>query len=100
MEDSPLSLARWAVVLWIVHQERQVSSYRLHRALGVTQKSAWLLLQRVREAVGRSNSQSIEPAINRNVPGKNLSKSFQRWVGRILSATKSPASKHGTWPAS
>jgi transposase-like protein len=51
-EDSPLSLEQWMVAVWLeVNAKNSISSYELHRALGVTQKSAWFMLQRVRLAL-------------------------------------------------
>ncbi len=51
-EDSPLGLDKWFVAVWcIVNAKNGISSYELHRALGVTQKSAWFMLHRVRLAM-------------------------------------------------
>jgi hypothetical protein len=51
-EDSPLGLDKWLVVMWmIVNCKNGVSSYEIHRAIGVTQKSAWFMLQRCRLAM-------------------------------------------------
>src|SRR5579864_7861863 len=52
MEDSPLGLDKWAVAFWLeVNAKNSISSYEIHRALGVTQKSAWFMLHRIRLAV-------------------------------------------------
>lgn len=51
-EDSPLPLGKWLVAVWLlVNAKNGISSYELHRALGVTQKSAWFMLQRIRLAM-------------------------------------------------
>ena len=51
-EDSPLGLDKWFVAVWcIVNAKNGISSYELHRALGVTQKSAWHMLHRIRLAM-------------------------------------------------
>ena len=48
-EDSPIPLQKWLPALWmLVNCKNGVSSYELHRALGVTQKSAWFMLHRLR----------------------------------------------------
>jgi transposase-like protein len=48
-EDSPISLQKWLPALWmLVNDKNGVSSYELHRALGISQKSAWFLLHRLR----------------------------------------------------
>src|ERR1700728_222602 len=52
MEDSPLGLDKWALALWMeVNCKNSISSYELHRAAGITQKSAWFLLHRLRHAI-------------------------------------------------
>lgn len=52
MEDSPIGLDKWLVAMWLVASNRNgISSYELHRALKITQKTAWFLLHRVRLAM-------------------------------------------------
>lgn len=51
-EDSPLGLDKWLPALWMLANCRNgVSSYELARTLGVTQKTAWFMLGRIREAM-------------------------------------------------
>jgi transposase-like protein len=51
-EDSPLPLNKWFVAVWsITNAKNGISSCELARALGVTQKSAWHMLHRVRFAM-------------------------------------------------
>jgi transposase-like protein len=51
-EDSPISLDKWLVALWmVVNCKNGISSYEVGRALGLTQKSAWFVLQRLRLAL-------------------------------------------------
>ena len=52
VEDSPLSLCKWLPAAWLLSNcKNGISSYELARALGVTQKSAWHMLHRLREAM-------------------------------------------------
>jgi transposase-like protein len=52
MEDSPIPLERWMVAIWLLANAKHgISSYALHRAIGVTQKTAWFLLHRIRLAM-------------------------------------------------
>ena len=52
MEDSPIGLDKWLTAIWlIVNAKNGISSYELHRSLGVTQKTAWFLLHRIRLAM-------------------------------------------------
>ncbi|HEY6126975.1 MAG TPA: IS1595 family transposase [Candidatus Acidoferrum sp.] len=51
-EDSPIPLEKWLPAVWLlVNCKNGISSYEIHRALGVTQKSGWFMLQRIRLAV-------------------------------------------------
>jgi transposase-like protein len=53
-EGSPIPLQKWLPALWmLVNDKNGVSSHELHRALGVTQKSAWFMLHRLRLALKR-----------------------------------------------
>jgi transposase-like protein len=55
-EDSPISLDKWLTATWMIANcKNGISSYEIHRALGVTQKSAWFMLHRIRVAL-RSGS--------------------------------------------
>jgi transposase-like protein len=51
-EDSPLGLDKWLVAAWMVANcKNGISSYEVGRNLGVTQKTAWFMLQRLRLAM-------------------------------------------------
>jgi transposase-like protein len=51
-EDSPLGLDKWLMAIWMVTNcKNGVSSYEVHRAIGVTQKTAWFMVHRVRVAM-------------------------------------------------
>jgi len=51
-EDSPLGLNKWLPAMWMIASDRNgISSWELHRALGVTQKTAWFMLHRIRLAM-------------------------------------------------
>jgi transposase-like protein len=52
MEDSPIGLDKWLSVLWLIANcKNAISSWEIHRDLGVTQKTAWFMLHRVRLAM-------------------------------------------------
>jgi transposase-like protein len=51
-EDSPISLDKWLLAMWMLSNcKNGISSYELHRATGISQKSAWFVLQRIRLAL-------------------------------------------------
>ncbi len=51
-EDSALGLDKWLIAIWLIANAKNgISSYELHRAIGITQKSAWHVLHRIRFAM-------------------------------------------------
>lgn len=55
-EDSPIGLDKWLAAMWmIVNAKNGVSSWEIHRALKVTQKTAWFMLHRIRLALQAEN---------------------------------------------
>ena len=59
-EDSPIPLQKWLPAMWmIVNCKNGISSYEVHRALGVTQKTAWFMLHRIRLAMQTSSFQKL-----------------------------------------
>ena len=64
-EDSPIGLDKWLPAVWLVTGcKNGISSYELSRDLGVTQKSAWFMLHRVRFAM---RSGSFDPKLTNEV---------------------------------
>ncbi len=52
-EDSPITLDKWLLAMWqVVNCKNGISSYEVHRAIGVTQKTAWFMDHRIRLALG------------------------------------------------
>ncbi len=51
-EDSPLGLDKWLTAMWLIANAKNgISSYELSRSLGITRKSAWHVLHRIRLAM-------------------------------------------------
>jgi hypothetical protein len=60
MEDSPLGLDKWAVAFWLeANAKNSISSYEVHRALGITQKSAWFMQHRIRLAMQNESTSKL-----------------------------------------
>jgi transposase-like protein len=52
LEDSPIGLDKWFPAMWLLSNcKNGISSYELAKDLGVTQKSAWFMLHRIRAAM-------------------------------------------------
>jgi transposase-like protein len=51
-EQSPLGYDKWLPTIWLITNAKNgISSCEISRALGVTQKTAWFMLHRIREAM-------------------------------------------------
>lgn len=51
-EDSPIGLDKWLAVIWMLANDKNgISSYEVARSVGVTQKTAWFMLDRIRLAM-------------------------------------------------
>lgn len=60
MEDSPIGLDKWLMVMWqIVNSKNGISSCEVHRAIGITQKSAWFMDHRIRFALGMDSGEKM-----------------------------------------
>jgi len=59
-EDSRMSLDKWLMALWmLVNCKNGISSYEIGRDLGITQKSAWFVLHRLRLALQSGNVNKV-----------------------------------------
>src|SRR5665213_3344405 len=59
-EDSPLGLDKWLTAVWlIVNCKNGISSYEVHRDLGITQKSAWFMDHRIRFALHQGSFENM-----------------------------------------
>jgi ISXO2-like transposase domain/Transposase zinc-ribbon domain len=64
-EDSPIGLDKWLTATWMVTNcKNGVSSYEIHRAIGVTQKSAWFMLHRLRVAMKEEHKHTMGSSHN------------------------------------
>lgn len=60
MEDSPIGLDKWLTAMWlVVNCKNGISSWEIHRSLGITQKTAWFLLHRIRLALGQNPEEKM-----------------------------------------
>ena len=88
-EDSPLGLDKWLVAMWqVVNCKNGISSYEIHRAIGVTQKTAWFMDHRIRLSLGMSTQERLsgecetdETFIGGKARNMHLSKRQRRITG-------------------
>jgi transposase-like protein len=63
-EDSPIDLGKWFAAIWMVANcKNGISSYEMHRALGVTQKTAWFMDHRIRLAMQTGSFMKMSGAV-------------------------------------
>ena len=87
-EDSALGLDKWLCAVWMIANAKNgISSYEIHRALGVTQKSAWFMLHRIRYAMQNGSLDKLtgEIEVDETYVGgkvKNMHKGTREASGR------------------
>ena len=87
MQGSNIPLRKWAVAFYLLSTNlKGVSSMKLHRDLGITQKSAWHMAHRIREMWNRAN-----------VPFAGPVEVDETWVGG-KEQNRHQSKKHGTGP--
>jgi transposase-like protein len=90
-EDSPLGLEKWLPAVWLITNAKNgISSYELARALGVTQKTAWFMLHRIREAL--KNGSLLKMGGNGPI---EIDESYVGGVARNMHAVRRNALKAG-----
>jgi transposase-like protein len=92
LEESPIGLDKWLPVIWLVTNcKNGVSSWEIHRAMGVTQKTAWFMLQRARLALQGKNGGKLSGEIEAD-------ESFVGGKARFMHAHKRAEKIHGRGP--
>jgi transposase-like protein len=102
-EDSPIPLQKWLPALWLLTNSRNgVSSWEIHRALGITQKSAWFMLHRIRLAMQTNSLSKMGSGFNSEVEVdetfiggklKNMHGGKRKRIRETLGATAGPIAK-------
>jgi len=63
-EDSKLGLDKWLPAVWLIANSKNgISSHELGRALGITQKSAWFMLHRIRLAMQTGSFDKLDGTV-------------------------------------
>ncbi len=58
--ESPIGLDKWLTAMWLIANAKNgISSYEIHRAIGVTQKTAWFMLHRIRLAMENGSIEKL-----------------------------------------
>jgi len=99
-EDSRLGLGKWFLAAWqIANAKNGISSMELHRALGVTQKTAWFMLHRIRLAMKTGDFRKLSGVVESNetyIGGKAENMHARKRARKILGrGTVGKAIVHG-----
>jgi len=63
-EDSPIPLEKWLPAVWmLLNSKNGISSWELHRSFGVTQKTAWFMLHRIRLAMQETSFRKMSGTV-------------------------------------
>jgi transposase-like protein len=93
LEDSPIPLEKWLPAVWMpLNCKNGMSSSELHRALGVTQKTAWFMLHRIRFA---AQSKTFSKKLGAEV---EVHETFIGGKPRNMHASERKAHIHGGGP--
>ncbi len=88
MEDSALGLDKWLVAIWMqVNCRNGVSSWELHRTLGITQKCAWHMVHRIRLAMQEEGSDPFVGEVEADesfIGGKAKNMHFDRKIRKYI----------------
>jgi transposase-like protein len=91
-EDSPIALEKWLPAVWmLLNCKNGISSYELHRALGVTQKTAWFMLHRIRLAAQSKTFNKLGGEVE-------VDETFIGGKARFMHADKREQKIHGRGP--
>ncbi|MCF6295690.1 MAG: IS1595 family transposase [Flavobacteriaceae bacterium] len=78
-DNTKMELQKWFLAIWIVTSHKKgISSLQLGRDLDITQKSAWFMLQRIRNCFGLDNNEQLSGEVEMDeayVGGKNENRS-------------------------
>jgi transposase-like protein len=75
-EDSAIPLGKWLMAIWMLANcKNGVSSYEIHRNIGITQKSAWFVLHRIRIAMVTGSIEKLSGTVEADetwIGGKSI----------------------------
>lgn len=83
-DNSKVKLQKWFLAIWLVTSHKKgISSVQLSKDIGVTQKTAWFMLQRIRNCFGFENDNKLDQMVEADetyVGGKNKNRHASKKV--------------------
>lgn len=91
-DNTKIELRKWFMAIWLVTSHKKgISSVQLSKDIGVTQKTAWFMLERIRKCFSSENNNSLDDVVEVDetyIGGKNKnrhnSKKVKNAQGRSL----------------
>lgn len=78
--NTKIDLQKWFVAIWIVStQNKKINSVALGHELGITQKSAWYMIKRIKQYI-QSNANTFEKKSNKQV---SVARKISRKIAQI-----------------
>jgi transposase-like protein len=91
-EDSPIPLEKWLPAVWmLLNCKNGISSWELHRAIGVSQKTAWFMLHRIRLAAQSKTFNKLDGEVE-------VDETFIGGKARNMHASEREEKIHGRGP--
>ena len=92
LADSNIGYRDWALAIYLITTSlKGVSSMKLHRDLGVTQKTAWFMLHRIREAWATGQAEPMAGPVEAD-------ETYVGGLARNMSAKRRAAVLSAAWP--
>jgi transposase-like protein len=99
MEDSAIGLDKWLCAIWMIANcKNGVSSYEIQRDLGVTQKTAWFMLHRIREGMGGEDTRPFAGTVEADetyVGGKQRNMHFEKKMRKYITGEMNKSGASG-----
>ena len=72
-DNSKIELQKWFLAIWLVTSHKKgISSIQLSKDIGVTQKTAWFMLQRIRNCFGFDNDNNLSNEVDETYVGGKI----------------------------
>lgn len=92
-DNTKLPLQKWFLAIWLVTSHKKgISSIQLGKDIGITQKSAWFMLSRIRQCFGIDNDTQLDNEVEADetfVGGKNKNRHADKKI-KATSDDKAP----------
>jgi len=87
MQDSPLPITKWVPAIWmVVNCKNGISSCEMARALDITQKSAWHMNHRIRQAIANGTMEKLSGTVEADetlIAGRDANRHASKKLGHF-----------------